>query len=149
VTGSDIDRELDVDDADDHSDVVAHPDRDGAGAQSIGGLATGLDANAIIAALVAAERALENPIKNQGSFDQLALQSYGLIRTDLSELTTAGLALARPAAWNTLAATSSNADIAAVTAGTARSAEPSRSPSTRSRAQAVSVRRTSSRTPRP
>jgi flagellar hook-associated protein 2 len=89
----------------------------GAGAQSIGGLATGLDTNAIIAALVAAERALENPIKNQGSFDQLALQSYGLIRSDLSGLTTAGLALARPAAWNTLAATSSNADIAAVTAG--------------------------------
>ena len=38
----------------------------GAGAQSIGGLATGLDTNAIIAALVASERALENPIKNEG-----------------------------------------------------------------------------------
>ena len=39
----------------------------GAGSQSIGGLATGLDTNAIIAALVASERALENPIKNQGT----------------------------------------------------------------------------------
>jgi flagellar hook-associated protein 2 len=89
----------------------------GAGAQSIGGLATGLDTNAIIAALVASERALENPIKNQGSLAQIALQSYGLIRTDLTGLSTAALGLARPAAWNTLAATSSNADIASVTAG--------------------------------
>ena len=89
----------------------------GAGTQSIGGLATGLDTNAIIAALVASERALENPIKNQASLAQLALQSYGLIRTGLTGLSTAALALARPASWNTLAATSSNADIASVTAG--------------------------------
>ncbi len=89
----------------------------GAGTQSIGGLATGLDTNAIISALVAAERALEDPIKNQGQLDQIALQSYGLIRTDLSSLSTAALALARPAAWNTLAATSSDANVAAVTVG--------------------------------
>ena len=89
----------------------------GAGAQSIGGLATGLDTNAIIAALVASERALENPIKNQATAANLALQSYGLIRTDLSSLTTAAIALARPASWNTLAATSSNDTIAGVTAG--------------------------------
>ena len=89
----------------------------GAGAQSIGGLATGLDTNAIISALVAAERALEDPIKNQASLAQVALQSYGLIRSNLSALTTASLALARPAAWNMLAATSSNADVAGVTAG--------------------------------
>ncbi len=89
----------------------------GAGSQSIGGLATGLDTNAIIAALVASERALENPIKSQGSLAQLALQSYGLIRTGLTTLSSATLALARPAAWNTLAATSSNATIASVTAG--------------------------------
>ena len=89
----------------------------GAGAQSIGGLATGLDTNAIINALVASERALENPIKNQGTHASLALQSYALIRTGLSGLTTAALTLARPASWNTLAATSSNADIAGVTAG--------------------------------
>jgi flagellar hook-associated protein 2 len=89
----------------------------GTGTQSIGGLATGLDTNAIIAALVASERALENPIKNQGALAQLALQSYTLIRTNLSSLTTATLALARPAAWNTLAATSSNATVASVTAG--------------------------------
>jgi flagellar hook-associated protein 2 len=89
----------------------------GAGTQSIGGLATGLDTNAIIAALVASERALENPIKNQASLAKIALQSYGLIRSDLTGLSTAALALARPASWNTLAATSSNADIAGVTAG--------------------------------
>ncbi len=89
----------------------------GAGAQSIGGLATGLDTNAIIAALVASERALEDPIKNQATAANLALQSYGLIRTDLSSLTTAAIALARPASWNTLAATSSNDAIAGVTAG--------------------------------
>lgn len=89
----------------------------GAGSQSIGGLATGLDTNAIISALVASERALENPIKNQAARAQLALQSYALIRTGLTGLSTAALALARPASWNTLAATSSNADIAAVTAG--------------------------------
>jgi flagellar hook-associated protein 2 len=89
----------------------------GAGSQSIGGLASGLDTNAIINALVASERALENPIKNQGSLASLALQSYALIRTGLSTLSTAALTLARPASWNTLAATSSNADIASVTAG--------------------------------
>jgi flagellar capping protein FliD len=89
----------------------------GAGAQSIGGLATGLDTNAIIAALVASERALENPIKNQGTMAQIALQSYGLIRTGLSTLSTATLALARPSAWNNLAATSSNPSVATVTAG--------------------------------
>jgi flagellar hook-associated protein 2 len=89
----------------------------GTGTQSIGGLATGLDTNAIIAALVASERALENPIKNQGALAQLALQSYGLIRTNLTALSTATLALARPAGWNTLAATSSNASVASVTAG--------------------------------
>jgi flagellar hook-associated protein 2 len=89
----------------------------GTGTQSIGGLATGLDTNAIIAALVASERALENPIKNQGSLAQIALQSYGLIRTDLSALSTASLALARPSSWNSLAATSSNMSVATVTAG--------------------------------
>lgn len=89
----------------------------GAGAQSIGGLATGLDTNAIIAALVASERALENPIKNQGTMASIALQSYGLIRTGLATLSTATLALARPAAWNSLAATSSNTSAATVTAG--------------------------------
>jgi len=89
----------------------------GAGAQSIGGLATGLDTNAIIAALVAAERALEDPIKNQGTRDNLFLQSYALIRTGLTSLSTAALALARPAAWNTLAATSSDPNVADVSAG--------------------------------
>lgn len=89
----------------------------GAGAQSIGGLATGLDTNAIIAALVASERALENPIKNEGTRAQIALQSYGLIRTGLSTLSTATLALARPTAWNSLAATSSNPSVATVKAG--------------------------------
>jgi flagellar hook-associated protein 2 len=89
----------------------------GAGSQSIGGLATGLDTNAIIAALVASERALENPIKNQGTAASIALQSYALIRTNLTTLGTAALALARPASWNTLAATSSNDSIAGVKAG--------------------------------
>src|ERR1700709_2320466 len=69
----------------------------GAGSQSTGGLATGLDTNAIIAALVASERALENPIKNQGTAAQIALQSYALIRSGMSTLSTASLALARPA----------------------------------------------------
>jgi flagellar hook-associated protein 2 len=90
----------------------------GAGAQSIGGLATGLDTNAIIAALVASERALEDPIKNQASLDQVALQSYALIRTNLATLTTATNALSQPSGWQTLLATSSNTDIADVTAGT-------------------------------
>ena len=123
---SDFDRKHDVDDSDDDANDDGPDDpptssliqtTTGTGTQSIGGLATGLDTNAIIAALVASERALENPIKNQGSLAQLALQSYGLIRTNLTALSTAALALARPAAWNTLAATSSNADVASVTAG--------------------------------
>ena len=72
MTVSDIDRKLDVDDSDD-TDPTTTTDptssliqtTNGAGTQTIGGLATGLDTNAIIAALVASERALENPIKNQ------------------------------------------------------------------------------------
>ncbi|HEV7525612.1 MAG TPA: flagellar filament capping protein FliD, partial [Acidimicrobiia bacterium] len=89
----------------------------GAGSQSIGGLATGLDTNAIIKALVDAERALENPIKNQATRASIALQSYSLIRSDLATLSTAALSLARPAAWNSLAASSSNETIAGVVAG--------------------------------
>ena len=89
----------------------------GAGTQSIGGLATGLDTNAIISALVASERALEDPIKAQGTAAQTALQSYSLIRTGLATVTTTAVALSQPSAWNTLAATSSDDDIASVTAG--------------------------------
>jgi flagellar hook-associated protein 2 len=80
----------------------------GAGAQSIGGLATGLDTNAIINALVAAERVQENPIKNQGDLANIALQAFGLMRTDLTAFNSAALALARPSGWNTLSASSSN-----------------------------------------
>ena len=87
-------------------------------AQSIGGLATGLDTNAIIAALVASRAGAREPDQEPGiARDQLALQSYALIRTGLTALSTATLALARPAAWNTLTATSSNTDVASVTAG--------------------------------
>jgi flagellar hook-associated protein 2 len=89
----------------------------GAGAQSIGGLATGLDTNAIIAALVASERALEDPIKNQASLDQVALQSYTLIRQNLATLTTATNALSQPSGWQALLAQSSNTAVATVTAG--------------------------------
>ncbi len=89
----------------------------GAGTQSIGGLGTGLDDNAIVAALVAAERAQEDPIKTQADLANLSLQSYGLVRTDLASLSTAALALARPAAWQTLTATSSAPTVATVTAG--------------------------------
>jgi flagellar hook-associated protein 2 len=90
----------------------------GAGAQSIGGLATGLDTNAIINALVAAERVQENPIKNQGALANIALQAFGLIRTDLTAFSAAALTLARPAGWNALSASSSNETAATVTAGT-------------------------------
>src|SRR6185437_11656818 len=87
----------------------------GAGAQSIGGLATGLDTNAIIAALVASERALEDPIKNQASLAQVALQSYALIRTNLAALTAATQSLSQPSGWQALLATSSNPNVASVT----------------------------------
>jgi flagellar hook-associated protein 2 len=89
----------------------------GAGLQTIGGLATGLDTNAIIAALVNSERALENPIKNQADLANIGLQSYSLIRTDLSAFSTAALALARPAGWNLLTASSSDENAATVTTG--------------------------------
>ncbi len=90
----------------------------GAGTQSIGGLATGLDTNAIISALVASERAQENPIKNVGTLANIGLQSYALIRTDLANLTTAALALSQPTGWQALTATSSNTNVATVTTGT-------------------------------
>jgi flagellar hook-associated protein 2 len=89
----------------------------GAGLQTIGGLATGLDTNAIIKALVDSERALENPIKNQANLANIGLQSYSLIRTDLSAFTSAALALARPSGWNLLTATSSDESAATVTTG--------------------------------
>jgi flagellar hook-associated protein 2 len=89
----------------------------GAGLQSIGGLATGLDTNGIINALVAAERAQENPIRSQADRANISLQSYGLIRTDLTAFSTAALALARPAGWNALTASSSNETAATVTTG--------------------------------
>src|SRR4051812_29655073 len=89
----------------------------GAGQQSIGGLATGLDTNAIINALVASKRALENPIKSQADRASIGLQSYALIRTDLGAFTTAALALARRVGWNALTASSSNETAATVTTG--------------------------------
>ncbi|HET9728041.1 MAG TPA: flagellar filament capping protein FliD [Acidimicrobiia bacterium] len=89
----------------------------GAGSQSIGGLATGLDTNSIINALVAAERAQENPIKAQADSANLALQAYAAIRTDMSAFSTAALALARPSGWNVLTASSSNENVATVATG--------------------------------
>jgi flagellar hook-associated protein 2 len=85
--------------------------------QSIGGLATGLDTNAIIKALVDAERALENPIKAQGQLAQIKLQAYSLIRNDLDALNTTALTLSHPADWRVLSAKSSNENAATVTAG--------------------------------
>src|SRR4051812_38782822 len=78
----------------------------GAGSQSIGGLATGLDTNAIIAALVAAQRSHEDTYNAQVQLDQIRIQSYNLIQQDLSSLTTAALALNSASDWQALTATS-------------------------------------------
>lgn len=89
----------------------------GAGLQSIGGLATGLDTNSIIAALVNAQAALQNPYKQQVQLDQIRIQSYGLIQSGLTSLSTAALALNSASDWQALTATSSNTNVATVTAG--------------------------------
>ena len=50
---------------------------------SVGGLATGLDTNSIIAQLVDVERAMANPIKARGNAANNALLSYAMIRTGM------------------------------------------------------------------
>ena len=116
------------------------------GTQSIGGLATGLDTNAIIKALVDAERALENPIKNAGQLAQHRAAGYALIRTDLDGAQHRRRSRCRtPATWNALAAdVVGRRPSRASPRATARSAARSRSPSTRSRARAACARRTRS-----
>ncbi|MGQ0826016.1 MAG: flagellar filament capping protein FliD [Actinomycetota bacterium] len=85
--------------------------------QSISGLGTGLDTNAIIQQLVALERRSVDLVKSRATKAQTALTSYSAIRSTISGLKSASAALMRTTDWRPLTATSSHADVASVTAG--------------------------------
>jgi flagellar hook-associated protein 2 len=86
--------------------------------QSISGLGSGLDTNAIVSQLVAAQRAnREGPVKSQISAANAQLIAYAQIQVDTTTLQSAARALATPTAWNALTAVSSNPNAVVVTAG--------------------------------
>ena len=86
--------------------------------QSISGLASGLDDNAIISELVAAQRgAEESPVNAQIAAANAQLLSYAQIEADTTTLQSAARALSSPTAWQALTATSSNPNAVTVSAG--------------------------------
>lgn len=86
--------------------------------QSIPGLGSGLDTANIIKQLVAIERQSINLITARKTRAEMKLAAFSGIREQIASLRTASLALARAASWRTLTATSSDTDVATVSAGT-------------------------------
>ena len=90
--------------------------------QSISGLASGLDTNAIIAQLVAAERSSrEDPVTAQITAANAKLLAYAQITADATTLQAASRAISSPISWQALTASSSNPNAVAVSAGTGAS----------------------------
>jgi flagellar hook-associated protein 2 len=86
--------------------------------QTISGLSTGLDTGAIIAQLVAAQRAnREGPINQQIANANASLLAYSQIQADATILQSAARALSAPTAWQALTAQSSNPNAVIVSAG--------------------------------
>jgi flagellar hook-associated protein 2 len=86
--------------------------------QSISGLGSGLDTNSIVASLVSIERQSQNLVRARATKAQTALATYTAIRSQLSSVRTAASALRTAADWRPLTATSSDTDVATVSAGT-------------------------------
>jgi flagellar hook-associated protein 2 len=86
--------------------------------QSIPGLGSGLDTASIIKQLVDIERTSINLVTARKTNAQTKLAAFSAIREQLVALRTASLAVSRPAAWRTLSASSSDSDVATVSAGT-------------------------------
>lgn len=85
--------------------------------QSISGLVSGLDVNSMINQLVALERRSQDLVKVRSSKAALALNSWGNVRSSLSSVRSAALALAKPTDWLPLRASSSSSAVS-VSAGT-------------------------------
>lgn len=82
----------------------------------IDGLASGLDTNSIIEALMAAERVPVDLMAARQASAKAALDAYKSIESRLAAITTASAALERASGWNVRAATTSNATIATAVA---------------------------------
>ena len=80
---------------------------------SISGLASGLDTATIITQLMQLEAIPQSRLKTQQSTQRTALTALQSLNTDLVSLATRAEALARPATWQTLRATTSSSDITA------------------------------------
>jgi flagellar hook-associated protein 2 len=91
---------------------------DGSVTQSISGLSSGLDTNAIIASLVAAERASrEGPVNAQIATANAKLLAYAQISADAATLQSASKAISSPLSWQALTASSSNPNAVSVATG--------------------------------
>lgn len=94
----------------------------GALTQSISGLSSGLDTNAIVQQLVAAERSSrENPVTAQIAAANAKLLAYAQITADTTTLQAASRAISSPTSWQALTASSSNPNAVSVSAGTGAS----------------------------
>jgi flagellar hook-associated protein 2 len=90
--------------------------------QTISGLGSGLDTGAIIAQLVAAQRAnTEGPINTQIAAANNSLLAYTQVNVYTTLLQSAARALSSPTAWQGLTAQSSNPNAVAVSAGSGAS----------------------------
>ncbi len=85
--------------------------------QSISGLGSGLDTNAIVAQMVALERRSQSMVRARGTTASARLAAYDAIRAQVSAFKTATTGLARSIDWRPLAATTSNADAVTVSSG--------------------------------
>lgn len=83
---------------------------------SSAGIGSGLDVNAIVSQLVAIERRPITLLKSEVGQLQTQLSAFGRLQGALSTLRDAASALAKPATWNAMAATSANPTGVAATA---------------------------------
>ncbi|MBK7395700.1 MAG: hypothetical protein IPJ34_05190 [Myxococcales bacterium] len=111
---------------------------------TFGGLATGLDTNALITGLMAAERFPYDALTTKSNLVAGARATISAMSSKLNALKTAADALSEPAGFASLVATSSDAAVVASTSGTG-----SQGPTTcRSLSSPVSSARTPRRRPR-
>ena len=85
--------------------------------QSITGLGSGLDTASIIEQLMKLERQTQDTVKNRGERASIALDAYSIIRTQLTSLRSSATGVLRNTDWRALSATTSNENVATVSAG--------------------------------
>lgn len=84
----------------------------------ISGLASGIDTNKTIEGLVAVERRRLEPVKQEKVQTQMELESFGLLRNELSKIDTSVKTLAGKAVWEGKLVESSNEKVVTATATT-------------------------------